>query len=63
MDERAKLLLESLRGQEAPPGDEPVSYDVKSLLECSRERVYTAEGRTLVDAARQKNGSDGGQTS
>ena len=63
MDESARLLLGSLRGQEAPPGDEPVSYDVKSLLERSRDRVYTAEGRTLVDAARQKNGADDGQPS
>jgi hypothetical protein len=63
MDERAKLLLDSLRGQEPPPGDEPVSYDVKSLLEGSRERVYTAEGRTLVEAAIPKNGTDGGHTS
>jgi hypothetical protein len=52
MDENMKLLLKSMQGLDVPPGDEPVSYDVTSLLAESRNRVYTVEGRKLVDATK-----------
>lgn len=58
MGDDTKLLLESMRGVEVPVGDEPVCYDVKSLLEATRNRVYSAEGRELVEWAMGKNGSE-----
>ena len=58
MGDDTKLLLESMRGVEGPAGDEPVCYDVKSLLEATRNRVYTAEGRELVESARRENGAE-----
>jgi hypothetical protein len=58
MGENTKLLLESMRVEEVPVGEEPVSYDVKSLLQEIRDRVYTVEGRKLVEAARQEKDTD-----
>ena len=45
MDDKTKLLLEAMRGLQTPAGDEPVSYDVKSLMEQVRDRVVV--GRRL----------------
>ena len=53
MDENAKLVLDLTRNQSHVPEREPVAYDVKSLLEEGRRRVYTAEGQKLIDAARE----------
>ncbi|REJ88265.1 MAG: hypothetical protein DWQ35_20000 [Planctomycetota bacterium] len=58
MDEKTKLLLRSGEGGEATPVEEPVSYEVQSLLEESRNRVYSEEGRRLVDATKSGNGDD-----
>lgn len=52
MDESTKLILKSMQGLELRSGAEPVSYDVQSLLEESRNRVYTEEGKRLVEAAK-----------
>ncbi len=52
MDKNTELLLDLTKNQQAPPQGEPVTYDVKTLMEEAAQRIYTREGQRLVEAVR-----------
>jgi hypothetical protein len=59
MDENTKLLLELTQRQAPPPPErEPICYDVETLMEETRKRMYTPEGARLVEALRRSELAD-----
>jgi hypothetical protein len=53
MDESTKLLVDLSRREPPPSNHEPLRYDVRSLLEEGRNRIYTNDGQRLVAACRE----------
>ena len=54
MDENTRLILEKSRSAEARADEEPMRYDLKSLLEEGRKSILTPEGERLIREATQK---------
>lgn len=57
MDKNTELILDLPKHEEQPFGREPISNDVKTLLEEGRERIYTQEGKLLAEIARKRKKS------
>ena len=61
MDQNTRLILELARSSAVQPEEEPMLYDLKSLLEEGRKRILTPEGERLIREAKREQPRPEGQ--
>lgn len=53
MDDNTRLIMELARSSENQTEEEPMLYDLQTLLENERKRMLTPEGERLIREARR----------